>query len=64
MRAVLMMSSAVSALGASASGMWMVTGTTASVSDQIIMTGKAGAPQALASSPRYSVCPGCLNPAS
>ena len=36
----------------------MVTGTTASASDQIIITGNAGAPQALASSPRYSVCPG------
>ena len=36
----------------------MVTGTTASVCDQIIMTGKAGSPQALASSPRNSVWPG------
>ena len=33
---------ALSAFGASASGMWMVIGTTASVSDQIIMTGNAG----------------------
>ena len=63
MRPVLMMRSAVSALGASASGIWMVTGTTASISDQIIITGKAGAPQASASAPRYSVWPGYLKPA-
>ncbi len=37
------MRSVVSAFGASASGMWMVTGATASARDQIIMTGKAGA---------------------
>ena len=38
--------------------MWIVTGTTASSGDQIIITGSAGPPQARASSPRNSVWPG------
>ena len=44
-RAVASMRSRVRRCGTSASGTWIVTGTTASSGDQIIITGFAGAPQ-------------------
>ena len=62
MRAVLMMSRR-SALGPRRrAGCGWSPARPRAVSDQIIITGKAGAPQASASAPRYSVWPGYLKP--
>ena len=53
------------AAGTSASGMWMVTGTTRSSGAASIITGVAGLPKSSSlSAPRNSVWPGNANPAS
>ncbi len=63
MRAVAVIISLVSRAIASRKGTWMVTGTTASVGDQSIITGCGTRPSRPASSARNSVWPGCLKPA-
>ena len=63
MVAVSMISSRVKRRGTSASGMWMVTGTTARSSDQIIITGLGAGPPSAASAARNSVWPGKAKPA-